>query len=159
MSYKVKTIDVFEKQAKRLIKKYVSLKTELLQLVQELKEKYQNKERYWKSAIQLDTAYLRWPPHLSVKILDREHKDLILESAKKAFYYATPKFTNDYFGFSDTEVQKIKRLYDFAISDDGFEVEKNRLDFVKFVDEHDKRRGTDFLKTFPELEEFYKKHK
>jgi hypothetical protein len=38
MSYKVKTIDIFEKQAKRLIKKYVSLKTELLQLVQELKE-------------------------------------------------------------------------------------------------------------------------
>jgi mRNA-degrading endonuclease RelE of RelBE toxin-antitoxin system len=38
MSYKVKTIDVFEKQAKRLIKKYVSLKTELFQLVQELKE-------------------------------------------------------------------------------------------------------------------------
>jgi mRNA-degrading endonuclease RelE of RelBE toxin-antitoxin system len=38
MSYKVKTIDVFEKQANRLIKKYKSLKTELLQLVQELKE-------------------------------------------------------------------------------------------------------------------------
>lgn len=38
MSYKVKTINIFEKQAKRLIKKYVSLKTELLQLVQELKE-------------------------------------------------------------------------------------------------------------------------
>lgn len=38
MSYNVKTIDVFEKQAKRLIKKYVSLKTELFQLVQELKE-------------------------------------------------------------------------------------------------------------------------
>jgi len=38
MSYKVKTIDVFEKQAKRLIKKYVSLKTELFQLIQELKE-------------------------------------------------------------------------------------------------------------------------
>ncbi len=38
MSYKVKTIDVFEKQAKRLIKKYVSLKKELLQLVEELKE-------------------------------------------------------------------------------------------------------------------------
>jgi mRNA-degrading endonuclease RelE of RelBE toxin-antitoxin system len=38
MSYKVKTIGVFEKQAKRLIKKYVSLKVELLDLVQELKE-------------------------------------------------------------------------------------------------------------------------
>ncbi len=38
MNYKVKTIDVFEKQAKRLIKKYTSLKKELLELVQELKE-------------------------------------------------------------------------------------------------------------------------
>jgi mRNA-degrading endonuclease RelE of RelBE toxin-antitoxin system len=38
MSYNIKTIAVFEKQAKRLFKKYVSLKSELLQLVQELKE-------------------------------------------------------------------------------------------------------------------------
>lgn len=37
MSYNVKTIDVFEKQAKRLIKKYPSLKTELLSLIQILK--------------------------------------------------------------------------------------------------------------------------
>jgi mRNA-degrading endonuclease RelE of RelBE toxin-antitoxin system len=38
MSYKVKTIDVFEKQAKKLIKKHSSLKTELFQLIQKLKE-------------------------------------------------------------------------------------------------------------------------
>lgn len=38
MSYKVKSIAVFEKQAKRLIKKYVSLKKELFELVNELKE-------------------------------------------------------------------------------------------------------------------------
>ena len=38
MSYDVKTIDVFERQAKRLIKNYASLKKELLKLVQELKE-------------------------------------------------------------------------------------------------------------------------
>lgn len=38
MSYSVKTIPVFEKQAKRLVKKYTSLKTELLELVQELKK-------------------------------------------------------------------------------------------------------------------------
>jgi mRNA-degrading endonuclease RelE of RelBE toxin-antitoxin system len=39
MSYSVKSTEVFEKQAKRLSKKYTSLKKELLQLVQELKEK------------------------------------------------------------------------------------------------------------------------
>ncbi len=38
MSYNVKSIGVFERQAKRLVKKYASLKKELLELVQELKE-------------------------------------------------------------------------------------------------------------------------
>jgi mRNA-degrading endonuclease RelE of RelBE toxin-antitoxin system len=38
MSYNIKTIAVFEKQTKRLLKKYPSLKNELIQLVQELKE-------------------------------------------------------------------------------------------------------------------------
>jgi hypothetical protein len=38
MSYNVKTIDVFERQAKRLIKKYASLKNELSTLINNLKE-------------------------------------------------------------------------------------------------------------------------
>jgi hypothetical protein len=38
MNYSVKSIEVFERQAKRLIKKYVSLKNELKQLAQELTE-------------------------------------------------------------------------------------------------------------------------
>jgi hypothetical protein len=38
MNYSVKSIAVFEKQAKRLIKKYASLKNELLDLIKELKE-------------------------------------------------------------------------------------------------------------------------
>lgn len=37
MNYNVKTTTVFEKQAKRLIKKYPSLKTELLTLIKILK--------------------------------------------------------------------------------------------------------------------------
>jgi hypothetical protein len=38
MNYSVKSITIFEKQAKRLVKKYPSLKNELLQLVEALKE-------------------------------------------------------------------------------------------------------------------------
>lgn len=37
MSYKVKFIPIFEKEIKRLSKKYPSLKTEFIQLVEELK--------------------------------------------------------------------------------------------------------------------------
>ena len=38
MSYSVKSTEVFERQTKRLTKKYASLKAELLALVKELKE-------------------------------------------------------------------------------------------------------------------------
>ena len=38
MSYSVKTIAVFERQAKKLVKKYPSLKNELKVLIQQLKE-------------------------------------------------------------------------------------------------------------------------
>ncbi|ACE06608.1 hypothetical protein Aasi_1294 [Candidatus Amoebophilus asiaticus 5a2] len=38
MNYNVKSTNVFERQAKRLIKKYASLKQELFQLVQQLKD-------------------------------------------------------------------------------------------------------------------------
>ena len=38
MSYKVKSIEVFERQAKKLTKKYPSLKSELFALIQKLKQ-------------------------------------------------------------------------------------------------------------------------
>ena len=56
MSYKVKTTDVFEKQAKKLIKKYVSLKAELLHLVQELKEKPEQGTAISKSCFKIRIA-------------------------------------------------------------------------------------------------------
>jgi hypothetical protein len=129
---------------------------DVIEQIFDMKKKHANNVRYWISAIQLDTSYLRWPKHLSVKILEREHKELILESAKKAFYYATPEFNHDNVGFSDVEVQKIKRIYDYSIAEDEtFDVEQNRKDFVSFVDEYDERRGTNFILTFPELKNFY----
>jgi organic radical activating enzyme len=129
---------------------------DVIEQIFDMKKKHANNVRYWVSAIQLDTSYLRWPKHLSVKILEREHKELILESAKKAFYYATPEFNHENVGFSDVEVQKIKRIYDYSITEDEtFDVEQNRKDFVSFVDEYDERRGTNFILTFPELKNFY----
>jgi mRNA-degrading endonuclease RelE of RelBE toxin-antitoxin system len=56
MSYSVKSIAVFEKQAKRLIKKYASLKKELLQLVQELKENPEQGTAIGKSCFKIRIA-------------------------------------------------------------------------------------------------------
>ena len=131
---------------------------DLIDRVFDLKRKYQNNERYLVSAIQLDTSYIRHPKHLSVKILEDNHKELILQSAKKMLYYGMKEFTHDNYGFSTVEIQKLKRTYDYAISTDDFDVETNRKDFVKFVDQYDKRRKLNFLDTFPQLKEFYVKN-
>lgn len=56
MSYNVKTIDIFEKQAKRLIKKYSSLKIELIELVQELKENPQQGSAIGRSCFKIRIA-------------------------------------------------------------------------------------------------------
>jgi mRNA-degrading endonuclease RelE of RelBE toxin-antitoxin system len=42
MSFRIKTISVFERQAKRLIKKFPSLRTDIQALIKQLKEKPQN---------------------------------------------------------------------------------------------------------------------
>jgi len=133
--------------------------SDLIDRVFEYKRKHANGQRYWISALQLDTSYLRWPTHLSVKILEEDHKELILKSAEKALYYGIKNFTHDNYGFSNVEIQKIKRLYDYAKGSTNFDVDKYRKDFVKFVDEYDRRRGTNFVDTFPQLKDLYAQNK
>jgi sulfatase maturation enzyme AslB (radical SAM superfamily) len=97
----------------------------------------------------IDASYLRHPYHLSMFILDdsfehyfKAHVDLF--EAKN---------------LSTSEINNVKRLYSvFKNAKKNTEqVRAGRKDFVKYVDEYDRRRGTDFLDTFPELEQFYYK--
>ena len=131
---------------------------DLIDKVYELKKQYHNKDRYWGESLQLDTSYIRWPSHLSIKILEDEHKELILKAAKKAMYYGMKDTPMDTHGFSDVQIQKIKRTYDYAISEDSFEVEKYRKQFCRFIKQYDERRGTNFIESFPELKDFYVKY-
>ena len=133
--------------------------SDLIDRTFEMKKKHANGMRYWVSALQLDTSYLRWPTFLSVKVLPEEHKQLILESAKKALYYGIKTFTHDNHGFSNIEIQKMKRLYDYAIGTTNFDVTKYRRDLVKYVDEYDKRRNLNFKETFPQLVDMYEETK
>ena len=54
------------------------------------------------------------------------------------------------------EIEKIRRIHEWmgsAMPEE--ELSKARKDFYLFFSEHDRRRGTDFLKTFPEMKEFW----
>ena len=128
----------------------------LIHGVYDLKKTYGSADRYWASAAFLDTSYLRYPLHQTVQILPQDWSKNIFKQAQLADFMGVPLFENKYIGYSDIEIQKIKRTYDWMISAKHDEhMLRNQYNFGKFVQEHDKRRSTDFVKTFPELEEFY----
>lgn len=124
---------------------------ELIKNVYNVKREYSNRERFWLHPLILDTSYLRHPKHQSVKLLDDQQKNLILDNAKTALYYGVTVFDNQHMGMTETEIRKIKRIHDWVISSKNEDVSADRNNFVKFVNEHDKRRGTNFEETFPEL--------
>jgi hypothetical protein len=128
----------------------------LIEEVYKLKEEYASPDRYWNSATFLDSSYLRYPLHQTVQILPYDFSQLVLDQAKLVNYLAAPSFDTRHIGYADVEVQKVERIYDWMIAPQDLDQQmKNRYSFHKFFDEHDKRRGTDFVKTFPELEDFY----
>ena len=127
----------------------------LVKGVYDLKTQYGSSDRYWNSAVFLDSSYLRYPSHQTVQVLPKEMSDLIYKQTQLIEYFATPNFETRLIGYSDIEVQKLKRIYDWMISTDYDKITPQRQNFYRMFSEHDKRRGTDFCKTFPELEQFY----
>ena len=130
----------------------------LIKDVYELKKKYHSAERYYGSSVILDSSYLRWPPHQSVKILDKEWIDEVNSQAQLMDFYEQVRVGEDGYGFTDIEITKVKRIAEWMKNhDDDSTFLKNRKDFFIFVRHHDMRRGTNFLETFPEFDELYKK--
>jgi len=59
-------------------------------------------------------------------------------------------------GFRDYEVQKLERDLDYMkIELPEQTLLKNKVNFHRFFTEYDKRNGTDFKETFPEMEEYW----
>ena len=61
-------------------------------------------------------------------------------------------------GFKDYEVARLDR--DIAWMRNGQQldheyIKKNKADFYRFFNEHDRRRETNFIKTFPDMKEWW----
>ena len=66
---------------------------------------------------------------------------------------------NPFCGFKDYEVQRLRRDIAWMKEGQNLPVEyrqQQQADFYRFFSEHDRRRGTDFLKTFPEMSSWWK---
>jgi len=110
----------------------------------------------------LDIPYLRSPNHQAVFILEKNMINMIYDQV--THMYANLEYKNWYGtanrGFFEQEADKLTRIYNIAKDLQENEwTNVNRRNFVAFVDEHDKRRGTNFLETFPELVDIYYKWK
>jgi len=123
----------------------------LLDKILELRAKYN--DRY--PRIEFDTPYLIEPPHLSAQLATDEHIAHLNDTLDYMKQFVRPGYAPLF--FSQTEYEKFERVIRWIENNryQGNMLRVNRKDFVKFVDEHDKRRGTDFLSTFPELEKDY----
>jgi hypothetical protein len=55
----------------------------------------------------------------------------------------------------EDEVNQIERLINFMNTNTLGNIEMNRSDFHKYVDEYDQRRQTNFWETFPYLHQYY----
>jgi hypothetical protein len=124
-----------------------------------IKREYK-KSSHERPAIWLDVPYLRYPRHQAVFIIKPDMLKQIFDqvlflSSNLDVQNADGDFQR---GFNSWEADRIKRVYNVAAAElnrPEFDTVTNRKDFVRFIDEHDRRRGTDFKKTFPELVDFY----
>lgn len=101
------------------------------------------------------TNYLRWPQMLSVTNLDETTKDNVEKRLRDLIetHQVGKRETTDILW--EDECNQIERLIGYMRESSVGDLDENRYNFKKFVDEYDIRRGTSFHTTFPELRRFY----
>ena len=122
---------------------------QLMVAVLGLRQIYSNTyQRVW-----LDTPVLRTPTWQSMQLLPESYADEL----EKTWVWMMKNLETEqtrFKGFKDYELSRLDR--DIAWMRDGQQLDpvyitRNKADFYRFFAEHDQRRGTDFLKTFPEM--------
>ena len=61
---------------------------------------------------------------------------------------------NRFQGFKDYEIQRLQRVVDWMRKEHDRDNTK-KADFYRFFNEHDARRKTNFLETFPEMHDWW----
>jgi len=121
------------------------LMTGILELRRTHSKTYQ---RVW-----FDTPVLRTPAWQSLQLLPESYADKLQETLTWMSTNLETEATR-FKGFKDYELNRLDR--DIAWMRNGQQLDsvyvvKQKADFYRFFSEHDRRRNTDFLKTFPEM--------
>jgi organic radical activating enzyme len=138
--------------------------TKFLNDVLQLRLKYRHVAyQNHRTPIVLDMPYLRHPEHQASYIIPESLLHYVEEQIK---FMEDNQETNvpgeEYKGFYEHEIYKLRRIYNIIqteFNSPSVNINTKRKDFVTFVDEHDRRRGTNFTETYPELVPMYNEFK
>ena len=106
-------------------------------------------QRVW-----FDTPVLREPAWQSLQILPEAYADR-LEHLWAWMIRQSETPEDPFHGFKDYEIARLDRDIAWMRAGQGQDHAGARADFYRFFSEHDRRRGTDFLKTFPEMKSWW----
>ena len=109
-------------------------------------------QRIW-----FDTPLLKTPTWQSIQLLPEMYVDK-LETlwAYMLKWIETPE--TRFQGFKDYEIARLDRDIDWMRQGQQLDpayIQRNKADFYRFFHEHDRRRGTNFLATFPDMREWW----
>jgi organic radical activating enzyme len=123
---------------------------EYMEWILHLRKSYSSTyQRVW-----FDTPVLRQPAWQSLQTLPESYAG-ILEHTADWMEINLETAEDPFQGFKDYEVQRLRR--DIAWMREGQQQDQTRhqADFHRFFAEHDRRRDTDFLATFPEMKSWW----
>jgi hypothetical protein len=111
------------------------------------------KQRIW-----FDIPLLRAPLWQCIQVMPQHYEDYLEECIAFMELNQADEVNIDYRGFKDFEIDKVRR--NLAWMKEGRkmsqeELTKARANFYKFFTQHDTRRNTNFLETFPEMEDWW----
>ena len=122
---------------------------EYIQNILEMRKQYsKTRQMIW-----FDIPQLTNPDYLNPKLMPQHVTEL--ERCVEFMEANKDGDGNEFQGFSDFEISKVKRLIQWITADSNFNKQLAEKNFKLFFSQHDARRGTDFLNTFPELKDFW----
>lgn len=127
----------------------------LLSKILQWRKKYNLLDKDARQRIRFDTPFLKEPLQYDMNILPK--KEFMKYMHSHLNFMVNNLKDNDITQFSEYEYEKFRRVVEY-MNTTNYSAEKlaeGRKDFYQWFTEYDRRRGTNFVLTFPELKDFY----
>lgn len=105
--------------------------------------------------VRFDTPYLKEPLQYDMHLLPKEEFLPYFDKILK--FIDDNRIEGDVTKFSDLEYERFRRVRDYYANEHYPEekLKEGRIDFYRWFTQYDKRRGVNFIETFPEMENFW----